>query len=123
MRTADGQRQLEKKFEFPHSNMKQVFGSVRFSLVKWAERQIKAGTITEIRGIAKEHCKYNEFKDCTLIIDSADFPLVKQDGLKKKSQHHSYKENRHATRIQFITDQSRIVRHDSGPFLRKNYDA
>jgi hypothetical protein len=123
MRTADGQRQLEKKFKFPHSNMKQVFGSVRSSLVKWADRHIKAGTITERRNIAKEHCKYNEFNDCTLIIDSADFPLVKQDSLKKKSQHHSYKENRHATRFQFIVDQSRIVRHVSGPFFPKNYDA
>jgi hypothetical protein len=45
MRTANGQRQLEKMFEFPLSNMKQAFGSVRFSLAKWADRHIKAGQL------------------------------------------------------------------------------
>ncbi len=96
--------------------MKQVFGSVSFSLAKWADRLIKAGTITERRNISKENCKYNEFKDCTLIINSVDFPLVKQDILKKKSRYHSYKINRYLPKFQFIIDQSRIVRHISGPF-------
>jgi hypothetical protein len=121
--TGKGYPTLEREFKFPHSNMNQVFGTIRRLMVKWAREHIQPGTLAERLRIAKMFVKKKEFVKTTLLCDSADFRLEKRDREKTKSSWHSYKENSHAARYQFIISHDKVFRHVDGYFYPKDYDA
>jgi hypothetical protein len=109
--TAEGYCTLEKKFGFPHANCNQVFGTIRRYWEKWSMEQVAAGTLAERKRAAQNFVKFKEFKDSTLVVDSADFQLEKRDRLKAKSPWWSKKEKHHAARYQFFISQDSLIRY------------
>src|SRR5687768_14941563 len=61
MVTYDGFQKLEKRWNFPHSNMKQVFGTIRRIMARFASSKIKPGTLSLRRRIAREYVKNTRF--------------------------------------------------------------
>ncbi len=123
MVTGKGYQSIEREVDFPHSNMNQVFGTIRRLMADWARDIIQPGTLIKRQLIARSHVRHAEFADTTLICDSSDFRLEKRDRLRKKSPWHSYKENSHAARYQFIITHDKVFVHVDGYFYPKDYDA
>ena len=116
-------KNMEERFNVPHSNMKQIFGTISNRLVLWSNGIIIPGTRKDRLDEAKAIIKDDEFKSCTLLIDGSDFPLQKQDNLRSKSEWHSYKLKRHGLRYQVIISNSGKVRYVSRSFHPKLHDA
>lgn len=118
-----GYQKLETITRFPHSDCHQCFGCLRSKLYEWALSKIVPSKLKIRKAIAVQFVVHNQFQDCTLLIDSKDFKIEKQSDRGTKSKHHSFKENCHCIRVQFISTHDLIVRWISGPFTPKTYDA
>ena len=73
---------MEKLFKFSHSNMKQVFGTVRRTLEPWANRQVHRGydkyqerIAARDRNVPTEEELLMDFHECTIMIDGIDFRI------------------------------------------------
>ncbi len=75
----------------PHSNMKQLFGTIRRLLYKWSNEFITFGSYRERKASADQYEKQSMFKNTTIAVDSIDLLLVKQNNQRGKSLHHSYR--------------------------------
>ncbi len=121
--TYDGYHSLEQLFDFPHSNMRQVFGSIRRALFRHTMTLLSTGTLSERRKSARKYVKDDEFIKSTLVVDSADFRLQKRDNKGHRSKHYSRKEKSFAARYQFLVSHDKMIRHVGGPFSPKKHDS
>jgi hypothetical protein len=75
--------------------MRNLFGQTQSLLVRWANKQLKPSTLDQRKKVAKKKGMRELFNQTTLVCDSADFRIKKQDNLRGKSKHHSYKLKNH----------------------------
>ena len=92
-------------------------------MADWARDIIQQGTLIKSQLISRSHVKHAEFANTTIICDSSDFRLEKRDHLRKKSPWHSYEENSHAARYQFVITHDKVFVHVDGYFYPKDNDA
>jgi hypothetical protein len=97
--TGCGQRGVENETTYPHSNLTYLFDETRSLLLKWANKIVKPNRLSERRATAKTRRPPKPFGATTLLVDSADFKLIKQDKWKGKSKHYSAKLKQHGTRV------------------------
>ncbi|KAL9646769.1 hypothetical protein ABK040_001191 [Willaertia magna] len=88
--------------KFPHSDCGEAFSVLRHLLVEWAKTKIKLKTYKFRKDIAIAKAIHKQFIHTTLLVDSKDFNIIKQDEKCKASIFYSYKEKRHGIRVQFI---------------------
>ena len=115
-----GGQKVEEYTNFPHSNCHQCFGLLRSILKDWAKTKIVPSTYNSRKIISSTIVENSMFKKYTLVADSKDYKISKQDKECKKSKHHSYKENCHGIRVQFMQTHDNIVRWVRGPFYTQN---
>lgn len=120
--TYAGYHSIERITDFSHSTMYQIFGCTCALLLKWANKWITRRKLSDRRQAAQRFAKHKLFKHTTLIVDFADFPCWKRKPHGKKSKHHSFKLNKHETRVQMIISHDRIFRWVFGPYYPKDYD-
>lgn len=114
---------VEREVGFPHSNMRQVFGTIRHLMADWADTKIGKSTLSQRRAIARSRVKHHDFANTTLVCDSIDLPLLKQDERRRSSKYYSYKLQRHGLRYIIFCTHDKVIQHTIGPFCPKDYDS
>ncbi len=93
MVTGKSYQAMEWVVGIKHSNCRQVFGTIRRALFRYSRNKIVSGLLSERHRAAKDFVYDDEFKDTTLVIDSSDFKLQKQDDEDWRSEWYSKKRN------------------------------
>jgi hypothetical protein len=73
--SAKGQSVCAEELGFPHSDMHQVFGTVRRRLAEFSTQFITPGTLKERKTASRKYSKYPEFEKVTLIGDCFKFKI------------------------------------------------
>ncbi len=109
---------LEKQFNYPHANFKQVFGTLRRKLLPWARAQIYCAenTYEDRLKIAVENIDDEEFQDVTLCMDEVHFEVEARG--KFMQNHRSHKMQKPSIGYIFTCTQDMIIN-----FVSKGWNA
>lgn len=115
--------QVNLGYHINHESLQHNTEIMRRLLADWAATQLDLGN----RDIWKAHSRHfttkKTFKECSLWIDSSDFPLAGKRVISRKSKMWSYKLNKPGQRFMFIVDGKGIVRKVWGGYSPKEYDS